>query len=83
MFTTLPSVQGYGSIVDNTYGSATGTHFIDTLDPCALARGVFTPLRLRTLLTGPSQLAVKVSSSGVAPLAPRSLPGGPAGRHGQ
>ena len=83
VFTTLPSVQGYGSIVDNTYGSATGTHFIDTLDPCALARGVFTPLRLRTLLTGPSQLAVKVSSSGVAPLAARSLPGGPAGRHGQ
>ena len=52
VFTTLPSVQGYGSIVDNTYGTATGSHFIDTLDPCALARGVFTPLRLRTLLTG-------------------------------
>ncbi len=77
VFTTLPSVQGYGSIVDNTYGSATGTHFIDTLDLCALARGVFTPLRLRTLLIGPSQLAVEVPSSGVAPHAPAPCPGAP------
>ena len=83
VFTTLPSVQGYGSIVDNTYGQATGSHFIDTLDPCALARGVFTPLRLRTLLTGPSQLAVEVPSSGVVPSPPAPLPRGPAGRHGQ
>ena len=80
VFTTLPSVQGYGSIVDNTYGSATGTHFIDTLDPCALARGVFTPLRLGTLLIGPSQLAVEVPSSGVAPPARAPCPGArPAG----
>ena len=50
-FTGLLSVQGYGSIVDSTYGSATGAHLLDTLDPCALARGVFTPLRLNTLLT--------------------------------
>ena len=83
VFTTLPSVQGYGSIVDNTYGTATGSHFIDSLDPCALARGVFTPLRLRTLLTGPAQLAPEVPSSGVAAEPVRSLPGGPAGRHGQ
>jgi hypothetical protein len=67
VFTTLPSVQGYGSIVDNTYGEATGSHFIDTIDPCALARGVFTPLRLHTLLTGPAQLAPEVPSSGAVP----------------
>ncbi len=80
VFTTLPSVQGYGSIVDNTYGSATGTHFIDTLDPCALARGVFTPLRLGTLLIGPNRLAVEVPSSGVAPPARAPCPGArPAG----
>ena len=77
VFTTLPSVQGYGSIVDNTYGAATGTHFIDTLDPCALARGVFTPLRLRTLLTSPGQLAPEVPTSGVAPGAPPPCPGAP------
>jgi hypothetical protein len=77
VFTTLPSVQGYGSIVDNTYGQATGAHIIDTLDPCALARGVFTPLRLRTLLTVPNQLAPQVPSSGVAPGAPSPCPGAP------
>jgi hypothetical protein len=71
------SVQGYGSIVDNSYGGATGSHFIDTLDPCALARGEFTPLRLRTLLTGPSQLAREVPSSGVVPSAPAPCPGAP------
>ncbi len=77
VFTTLPSVQGYGSIVDNTYGTVTGTHFIDMLDPCALARGIFTPLRLRTLLTGPSQLATAVPRSGVLPSAPAPCPGAP------
>jgi hypothetical protein len=77
VFTTLPSVQGYGSIVDNTYGTATGSHFIDSLDPCALARGVFTPLRLRTLLTGPNQLAVEIPRSGAVPSAPAPCPGAP------
>jgi hypothetical protein len=67
VFTTLQSVQGYGSIVDETYGAATGSHFVGTLDPCALARGVFNPLRLRTLLTVPGQLAPQVPASGVAP----------------
>ena len=77
VFTTLPSVQGYGSIVDNTYGTATGSHSIDTLDRCALARGVFTPLRLRTLLTAPAQLAPEVPSSGVVPSPPPPCPGAP------
>ena len=77
VFTTLPSVQGYGSIVDDTYGAATGTHRIDMLDRCALARGVFTPLRLRTLLTGPSQLAIEVPSSGVLPSVPAPCAGAP------
>jgi hypothetical protein len=76
VFTTLPSVQGYGSIVDNTYGTATDTHTEDTLDPCALARGVFTPLRLHTLLTSPSQLAFEAPSRGV-PSAPAPCPGVP------
>jgi hypothetical protein len=77
VFTTLPSVQGYGSIVDNTYGSATGSHTIDTLDPCALARGEFTPLRLHTLLTRPSQLAIAVPRSGVVPRPSAPCPGAP------
>ena len=77
VFTTLPSVQGYGSIVDNTYGQATGSHYIDTLDPCALARGVFTPLRLHTLISGAGQLAPEVPSSGVVPSPPAPCPGAP------
>ncbi len=77
VFTTLPSVQGYGSILDNTYGEATGSHFIDSLDPCALARGVFRPLRLRSLLTGPSQLAPEIPSSGAVRSAAAPCPGAP------
>ncbi|HEY6427601.1 MAG TPA: hypothetical protein VIX84_10230 [Acidimicrobiales bacterium] len=76
VFTTLPSVQGYGSIVDNTYGTATDSHTLDTLDPCALARGAFTPLRLHTLLTSPSELAFAAPSRGV-PSAPAPCPGVP------
>ena len=75
VFTTLPSIQGYGSIVDNTYGEATRSHDIDKFDPCALARGVFTPLRLGSLLTVPSQLAPEVPSSGIVPSAPAPCPG--------
>jgi hypothetical protein len=59
-FTRLPSVQGYGSIVDNTYGTATGTHTLDNLDPCALARGAFTPLRLGSLITLGQFLTLRV-----------------------
>ncbi len=84
-FTGLPSVQGYGSIVDNTYGSATGAHLLDTFDPCALARGVFTPLRLNTLLTLSRFLAPQVPpGQSEGPQAPvvgassDSCPGAPA-----
>jgi hypothetical protein len=42
-FTKLPSVIGYGSILSNSYGSATGTHTLDTLTPCALADGTSSP----------------------------------------
>ena len=48
VFTTLPSIQGYGSIVDNTYGEATRSHDIDKFDPCALALGPGRPARLRS-----------------------------------
>jgi hypothetical protein len=73
-FTGLPSVQGYGSIVDATYGSATGAHLLDLLDPCALARGVFEPLRLRSLITLPDDLAPEVPAG-----APEQVPLSPLG----
>ncbi|HVX21631.1 MAG TPA: hypothetical protein VHB02_09805 [Acidimicrobiales bacterium] len=77
VLTKRPSVQGYGSILAHTYGTVTGTHSLDTLDPCALARGVFAPLRLATLLTLPQFLAPKVTA-GQQPAAPAACPGAPA-----
>jgi len=74
-FTGLPSVQGYGSIVESGYGNETGAHFLDTFDPCALARGVFDPLRLATLLTLPQFLAPQVVAGRSA-----QLPVPPAGQ---
>jgi hypothetical protein len=46
-----PSVEGYGSLTDNGYQTATGTRTRNTLNPCALAEGAFVPLDLGTLLT--------------------------------
>ena len=83
VFTEIPSVQGYGSLVTGTYGDATGTHYLETMDACALARGVFRPLRLATLLTNSSQLLVRVPADGSAPFANPSCSGAPpAGRPG-
>ena len=72
-FTRLQSVQGYGSIVSDSYGAATGTHRLDTLSACALETGTFNPLGLSTLLASPADLVVNVPSRGpVHP--PRSTP---------
>ena len=49
VFTRLPSVQGYGSLHAARYTDATGTTRLGELDGCALARGVFAPLRLASL----------------------------------
>ncbi len=62
VMTGYPSVQGYGSILSSDYRLATGTHDLDTLDPCALAKGAFVPLRLSSLLTLPTFLAPKALS---------------------
>jgi len=61
--TNLDSVQGYGSILSGPYENATGTHLIASMDPCALAQGVFVPLRLSTLLVVPQVLAHQVGPS--------------------
>ena len=60
----LPSVQGYGSLVGNTYGAATGAHTLDTFSPCALDDGVFAPLRLKTLLVPSFFVAPALASDG-------------------
>lgn len=83
-FTKLPSVQGYGSIVSDTYGTATGTHFLDSMTGCALARGVFDPLRLSTLLVSPGGLGPGAPAVGTPvprPACPGAVaPGTPAHR---
>jgi hypothetical protein len=66
-FTRQSSVQGYGSILSDFYGTATGTHTLDALDTCALADGTFAQLRLATLVTEPEFLAPGVGASGRGP----------------
>jgi len=68
--TGLDSVQGYGSLVSGSYENATGTHQVASMDPCALARGVFVQLRLSTLLVEPYEL--------IQQLAPGAEPSPPA-----
>jgi hypothetical protein len=53
---SVPSVQGYGSIEDATYASDTGTHLVsgggqNDLAPAALANGTFDQLELGVLAT--------------------------------
>lgn len=78
-FTGLPSVQGYGSIVGARYGDPTGTHTLDTLSPCALAKGVFDPLRLSTLVVLPQFLAQPLPAGAVLPMPPEKFPATTAG----
>jgi hypothetical protein len=49
VFTKLPSVQGYGSLISTIYDDATGTHPQSALDPCRLADGTFVQLRLSAI----------------------------------
>jgi len=57
VFTQLPSVQGYGSLISARYNAVTGTRLLGTLDGCALARGEFVPLRLATMAVATNGLA--------------------------
>jgi hypothetical protein len=57
VFTGLPTIQGYGSLVGLRYGAVTGSHPMVALDGCNLERGEFAQLRLDTLVLTPSALA--------------------------
>jgi hypothetical protein len=59
--TGLDSVQGYGSILSDDYQNATDAHQVGKMDPCALAQGVFVPLRLSTLLVIPQELTQQLA----------------------
>jgi hypothetical protein len=64
VFTKLPSVQGYGSLVGAGYGAATGVHVPNGIDPCALTKGTFLPLRLKTLVVAAVDLAPQIAEPG-------------------
>ena len=72
VFTGLPSVQGYGSLVAEPYGDATGTHPQNGMDACQLARGRFDQLRLSSIVIISYELAPKISAAGST--APRGSP---------
>ena len=63
VFTRLSSVQGYGSLIDSTYGNATDTHPLFTIGACQLADGAFKQLRLATVVVGANQLATPVTAT--------------------
>ncbi len=65
----LPSVQGYGSVVDGTYDHATGTHGLETLQRAALVNGTFDDLDLRVLLTLPIYLGEPIRVHAAIPVA--------------
>jgi uncharacterized membrane protein len=56
VFTKLPSVQGYGSLISTIYDDSTGTHPQSALDACRLADGTFTQLRLSAIAVSYAQL---------------------------
>jgi hypothetical protein len=67
----MPSVQGYSSIVDGSYASATGSHGAsgdgqDTLAPGAVGDGVLDQLDTTVLLTLSEYLTTRVGGNGPA-----------------
>ncbi len=63
VFTKVPSVQGYGSLISSIYDDSTGTHPQSAIDPCRLADGTFTQLRLAAIAVSFGQLSHNVNIS--------------------
>ena len=57
VFTGFPSVQGYGSLINEHYSLLTGTHPRAMFDVCAFKRGVFKQLDLSTVIVNTASLA--------------------------
>lgn len=71
VFTGLASVQGYGALVSDIYGSVTGTHPQSSINECRVAEGTFRQLRLHTLVVASYLL---VSHGNDAATTPRCAP---------
>ena len=67
VFTKIPSVQGYGSLIDQLYGAVTGTHPLYSLDGCQLAKSVYHQLRLASVVISADKLAAFVTPSTTVP----------------
>ena len=65
VFTRIPSVQGYGSLVSRRYDNAVHVHPLLGLDPCAVATGRTRQLDLRTILIARSSLSEPLTPSTV------------------
>jgi hypothetical protein len=61
VFTKLPSVQGYGSLISTIYDNSTGTHPQAAINPCRLADGTFAQLRLSAIAVSFAQLSHNVN----------------------
>ena len=61
VFTKLPSVQGYGSLISTNYDNSTGTHPQTSIDACRLADGTFAQLRLSAIAVSFAQLSHNVN----------------------
>jgi hypothetical protein len=61
VFTKLPSVQGYGSLISTIYDDSTGTHPQSAVNPCRLADGTFTQLRLSAIAVSYAALSHNVN----------------------
>ncbi len=57
VFTEIPSIQGYGSLIESLYGDVTASHPLFSLDPCKLADGTFIQLRLASFAISSSELS--------------------------
>ena len=70
VFTGIPSVQGYGSLIPEFYGEVTDAHTQDGLSACSLAEGRLRQLRLSAVAAGTNVLAPMIFDTTVRPPVP-------------
>ena len=65
----LPSVQGYGSIVNSGYDDETNTHLFEDIATTSLDGPIFDQLNLHTLLTPAAYLDIAIPGGTTPPIA--------------
>lgn len=64
VFTGIPSVQGYGSLISARYSAATGARLLSTMSGCDLAKGTFAQLRLASIAVAENGFVVPHFAAG-------------------